>query len=391
MADVLFYVQHLLGIGHLRRAAAVVRALDAAGLDTLLVSGGLPVPNLDIGGARLAQLPAIKSRDAAFSALVDADGQPLDETLRKARRDQLLALYREARPRVVIIEQFPFGRRQLRFELLPLIKAMRSEQRRPALLCSLRDIVNRPGRPEKADWMLEIATRFFDLVLVHGDPALVTLEQSFPEAAALAGRLRYTGYVVSEPPAAAAPSSDGSDAGSGEVLVSTGGGAVAEPVVAAALAARPLSPLAAVPWRILAGDNMPEAAFQRFRAAAPEGVTIERARPDFTALLARCRLSISQAGYNTVLEVLRAGPPAVLVPFVGAGESEQSLRAELLAARGLVSLVPEAGLDGPSLSRGIAEALAQAARRPPLALDADGAMKTAEIVRAELAIVPARA
>jgi predicted glycosyltransferase len=29
-ADILFYVQHLLGIGHLRRSAAIARALDAA-------------------------------------------------------------------------------------------------------------------------------------------------------------------------------------------------------------------------------------------------------------------------------------------------------------------------------------------------------------------------
>ena len=387
MAEVLFYVQHLLGIGHLRRAAAVARALDAAGLDTLLVSGGLPVPGLDIGGARLAQLPPLKSRDASFSALVDGAGRPLDEALQKARRDQLLALYREARPGVVMIEQFPFGRRQLRFELLPLIKAVRTERRRPALLASLRDIVNRPSSAEKAAWMLEVATRFFDLVLVHGDPALVTLEQSFPEAAALAARLRYTGYVVSEPPAAAAATGSGG----GELLVSTGGGAVAEPLVAAALAARPLSPLADVPWRVLVGENMPEPAFQGFRKAAPAGITIERSRPDFTALLARCRLSVSQAGYNTVLEVLRAGPAAVLVPFVGAGECEQSLRADLLADRGLVSVVPEAGLDGPALARSIAAALEQAPRRPPLALDTGGAAKTAEIVRAQLAIVAGQA
>lgn len=387
MADVLFYVQHLLGIGHLRRAAAIVRALDAAELETVLISGGLPVPGLDIGGARLAQLTPLKSRDVNFSALVGADGRPFDDAMRTARRDQLLALYRETRPRVVMIEQFPFGRRQLRFELLPLIKALRCDKTRPALLASLRDIVNPPGTVEKAAWMLEIATRFFDLVLVHGDPALVTLEQSFPEAAALAGKLRYTGYVVSEPPPAAPASGEGN----GEVLVSTGGGAVAEPLVAAALAARPLSPLAESPWRILVGENMPEASFQGFRAAAPAGVTVERARPDFTALLARCRLSISQAGYNTVMEVLRAGPPAVLVPFVGAGEREQSLRARLLAERGLVSLVPEAGLGGDALARGMAEALALAARRRPLSLDTEGAAKTAEIVRARLAIVPARA
>ena len=37
---VFFWVQHLLGIGHLRRAATVARHLADGGFDVLLVSGG---------------------------------------------------------------------------------------------------------------------------------------------------------------------------------------------------------------------------------------------------------------------------------------------------------------------------------------------------------------
>ena len=39
---VFFYVQHLLGIGHLRRAATLVRALDRSGFDVLLVPFATP-------------------------------------------------------------------------------------------------------------------------------------------------------------------------------------------------------------------------------------------------------------------------------------------------------------------------------------------------------------
>ena len=38
-ARVFLYVQHLLGIGHLRRAATLARALVAGGFDVLLVQG----------------------------------------------------------------------------------------------------------------------------------------------------------------------------------------------------------------------------------------------------------------------------------------------------------------------------------------------------------------
>ena len=39
---VLFYVQHLLGIGHWRRAAILARAMTQAGLETTVLSGGSP-------------------------------------------------------------------------------------------------------------------------------------------------------------------------------------------------------------------------------------------------------------------------------------------------------------------------------------------------------------
>lgn len=385
MADVLFYVQHLLGIGHLRRAAALVAAMDRTVLEVVLVSGGMPVKGLDIGGARLVQLPPLRSRDTDFSALVDGDGKPIDEAWKAARRDRLLALYRETRPRAIVTEQFPFGRRQLRFELMPLLEAATASEPRPTIIASIRDILNEPGKPEKTAWILDTVRHHFDLVLVHGDPAFTTLEDSFPPAAGIAERVRYTGYVV----AGAAEKGNGPEQGlgQGEVLVSTGGGAVAAPLVEAALAARERTPLKDATWRILIGDNLPQDQFERFAEAAPNGVIVERSRSDFRARLARCALSISQAGYNTAMEVLRAGVPAVLVPFVGSGETEQSLRARLLAERGAAVALAEADLTGGTLARAVAQALETRGRQPGVALATEGAARTAEIVRERLAIV----
>ena len=47
----LIYVQNLLGIGHLRRAAGVSRAAVDKGFDVTFVSGGMPINGLDVGGA----------------------------------------------------------------------------------------------------------------------------------------------------------------------------------------------------------------------------------------------------------------------------------------------------------------------------------------------------
>jgi predicted glycosyltransferase len=40
-----------------------------------------------------------------------------------------------------VIELFPFGRRQMRFELLPLLEAARARSPRPWIISSVRDVL----------------------------------------------------------------------------------------------------------------------------------------------------------------------------------------------------------------------------------------------------------
>ncbi|MEM1201582.1 MAG: glycosyl transferase, partial [Pseudomonadota bacterium] len=122
MSGVLFYVQHLLGIGHLRRAGAIARAIKETGVPITMVSGGEPIDEIGFGDVPVVQLPPCRSGDISFKSLVDLDGNPLDEAWEANRRDQLLALFDEMQPDMVLLEMFPFGRRKFRFELLPLLE-----------------------------------------------------------------------------------------------------------------------------------------------------------------------------------------------------------------------------------------------------------------------------
>lgn len=377
----LLWVTHLYGIGHLRRAAAIARACRARGLPVTLVSGGRPVPGIAPEGVALVQLPPLHSPDASFARLLDARGEPAGEAVFAERRRRLLEAFAKARPAAVMTEMYPFGRRSLRGEAAALVEAAQAARPRPRILASVRDLlVDKP--PEKLRWMLEAAAPY-DALLVHGDPAVLRFEESFPPAAELGERLRYTGYVVTE--AAAVAAADPA-AGRDEVLVSAGGGAFGLALLETALAARPLCPsLGALPWRLLLGPNLPEAGRRRLLAAAGPGVAVEPARPDFPALLARCRLSISQAGVNTLLEGLAAGARCLVVPYAEAGETEQATRAARFAERGWLSLLEEARLAPAALA---AAAEAAAARpRPEVALNLAGAARSAEIVAAMAAIV----
>ena len=83
-------------------------------------------------------------------------------------------------------------------------------------------------------------------------------------------------------------------------------------------------------------------------------------------------MSVSQAGYNTVLDIsLRAR--AVLVPFAAERETEQLVRAERLAALGAVEPVRERAVAPGPRRRNRARRCARAGD----AIDTDGAAKSA--------------
>jgi predicted glycosyltransferase len=367
---VLIHVQHLLGIGHLQRIGLIARALDTAGAAVTMLSGGMPWPGLDPGGARLVQLPPLRAGAGGFGDLVDAENRPLDAATRARRRWVVLDTLAETRPDLVLIETYPFGRRALRFELEPLVEAARALRPKPILACSIRDIVAAKPDPARRQAIVATLQRDFDRVLVHADPRFIRLEASFPEAKLLADRLHYTGFV------AAPASPPAQDTPAGEIVVSAGGGAAGAALLKAAKAARPLSRYAAQPWRLITGRNLPAADFAALARDLPPGLAIERHRGDFPALLARARLSVSQAGYNTVLDLLQARVPAVLVPFAEGGETEQSLRAARLQALRLAETVAEAALTPETLAAAIDRAAPPAAGGFAL----DGAERSAALL-----------
>jgi predicted glycosyltransferase len=372
MPRVLFHVQYLLGVGHLQRSLRIAEALVDRGIAVTLVQGGPPVPEVDRRqGIDIVQLPPIRARDATF-ALVDEDERPIDDALRAERRTQLLAAFETARPDAAVIEGFPFARRAFAFELDPLIAA--AQQTGAQVLCSVRDIPtirDHPGR------IAEIVARVrdgFDAVLVHGDRRFIPFDAAFPGAPQIADRLHYTGYVAS---AASDAVPDGTP--EGDVLVSVGGGGLAgRALLDAAIEAKRQGCLADRRWRILVGTSLSNDEIAAIRHAAPAGIVIEQFRRDFAPLLRRCHVSVSQAGYNTVMDILAARTRTVLVPFAAERETEQLIRAEQLAARGAAVLVRESDLDAATLAAAIERAAVSVPL--PIALDTDGARRSAALI-----------
>jgi predicted glycosyltransferase len=379
---VFILVTHLLGQGHLSRAAAIGRALARADNAVTLVSGGRASPTVDADGLDLVQLPAVHCRGTDFRTLWSDDGAPATPDLMSQRRERILRAFATARPDVVITELFPFGRRQLADEFEALLRAASRAVPRPAVLASVRDVLAPPSKPERAGEALARLGAYYDGVLVHGDPAIVPLEASWPVDAALARRLTYTGYVADHPMALPAAMAGGGE-GAGEILVSGGGSEAGLPLMLAARGAAALMP-DGPPWRLLVGHGVTEQEFAALAEGSPRHVAVERARRDFPALLRRAAVSVSQAGYNTMLDLAAAGVPAVVVPFERGRETEQAERALRFAQHGLCAVVREADLSPGSLADAVEAALA-APPTGPVRLRIDGAAGTVRAVEATAA------
>jgi predicted glycosyltransferase len=366
---VFIWVQHLLGFGHFARARVVAEALRDAGFAVTLVSGGVTPAEAVPGGVRYVQLPPARAKDELFDELVDENGRDVDQAWHDRRRDLLLDAFRAAKPDAVITETFPFGRRLLEFELMALLADVGRGGARPKVISSVRDVLQRPRKDARAQAMVARARELYDAVIVHGDPTLVRIEQSFPEIIQIKSHCIYSGYICATTPKATGERR--------EVLVSAGGGAAGRALIGCAIAAKAHSRLQARPWTFVTG---PLAEGIDTQVA---GSTIVRSLPDFRDRLACAAVSVSQAGYNTLTEAVSARTPTVAVPFETDREKEQFTRAETFAARGLVTLLRARDLEPRALARTIDDA--EGKTPPRVSIDVDGRAGTVRALKQVLA------
>ena len=357
---VFFYVQYLLGIGHVRRAALLVDGMVEAGFEVHVIFGGIPLPGMPFDKAIVHYLPAVKSIDANFSDLANADGSPLTEMHQQERSQQLLTLAQQIKPEVIITETYPFGRRKMRFELNPLLEWAHSKKPRPLIVSSIRDILQR--RKEKREQeTINLVQQYYDRVMVHGDKNFTALQNSFPPAQLIKDKIDYTGYVC--------PSAPRINCHREGIIVSVGGGSVGHDVLSTALDLFLDGYEADSHWYFFTGPNIDEKTFEKLQCHANERMTVMKMAMDFVQRLATARLSISLGGYNTTMDILQTSVPAVVIPFEGEEETEQLERAQMLSESGRIELLRHHDLSTSSLKQAMASALQQSPDAIPIAID----------------------
>jgi predicted glycosyltransferase len=368
--NILIVVTHLLGTGHLARAVILARAFQQAGHRVRLASGGQSAPQIPIDDIDMVQLPAVKSDGIDFTTLLQADGTLADASFLQQRQNLLLNQLANFAPDILITELFPFGRRILTAEFKTLIEAARKSERPPLVLSSIRDILAPPSKPSKAEKAAALIDQLYDGVLVHSDPNITTLDLSWPVSDAVSAKLHYTGYIAPPP-----PEPHPEREGMGEILVTAGGGNVGDHLFATAMEAAKHDTQNT--WRLLVGGDA-EPRIAQFRTLGGPAV-LEPARPDLRQMLLGAKASVSMCGYNTALDLLQTGCPAVLIPFDAGNEVEQTLRGKSLAKMPGFDVVQAAKLTPQSLLAALGQ-VTSIPRREVGGLHLEGARRSVEIV-----------
>jgi predicted glycosyltransferase len=346
---IMLYCQHVLGLGHFFRSMRIAAALNRH--DVLFVEGGSPLDGFTPPPhVRRAFLPPLMM-DAEFSKMETYGGEDLAEVAERRKR-LLHELFRDFAPDVLLIELYPFGRKRFGFELTPLLQDIRGGSVvRTKVVCSLRDIlVEKENQAAYEERVLKSLNPYFDLLLVHSDPELIRLDDTFSRTADIRIPIRYTGYVVQ-------PAMQHKPGGAEKMIVaSSGGGRVGVDLLAATVrAVRGLAD-SAVRLRVFIGPFMEDGDRDLLAqlASGDPRITLNPFSLDFPAELAHADLSISMAGYNTCMDILSANVSALVLPFPQ--NREQAMRAGKFAERGILEIIED--LTPESLAAQIQESLA---------------------------------
>jgi len=380
---IVFYCQHVLGVGHVFRSLEIVKGL--ADHEVIMVTGGAEVefdlpPNMTH-----IQLPGLMM-SSDFKEFIPLEEGVTDVDALLARRlEQFQQIMADYRPDVFLVELFPFGRKKFRFELLPILEGVRSGTWGPCkAVCSVRDIlVEKDDMDKYTRGVLKMLNPNFDAVLVHADPTLVTFDETFPGMSDMVPSLHYTGYVARKPESGAGTALR-QELALGDtplITLSVGGGNVGQELLESVLSASPI--LAKTHTHrlcVFTGPYVTDEAFVRYQSMVEghDWITLKRFTQRFPDYLAAADLSISLGGYNTTMNLLAAKTYGIMYPFLQ--NREQHMRTTRLEVRGIVKMVLGDDLDPYTMAGHIAEALD---REPtPHDIDLGGGAESAKILEA---------
>lgn len=380
------------GLGNIRRMLSICTHLlhSIPELSILILSGSPMLHSFRLPrGLDYIKLPCL-NRGPCGELSAKYLGTAVEETT-LLRSQLILSAIASFRPDVFLVDKKPYG---MRNELQQSLEYLKTELPDTQQVLLLRDILDHPTVTIQ-DWQkqgyVDAIQTFYDRILVVGSADVFDACQEYQFPAAVAKKVQFCGYIRKE-------SGDKSPAQIRQelqiqpeeplVLVTPGGGEDGYDLIATYLAGLAQLPTP-LQFRslILCGPEMPaaqQAALTQQAAPYPQ-VQIGEFTDDLMSYLAAADAVVAMGGYNTTCEILSLGKRAVIVPRVKPAQ-EQWLRAERLAALGLIEALHPDRLTPEALMRSLLRQLKASKQPAPVAkIDLGALPRIAQYIRTVLA------
>jgi predicted glycosyltransferase len=364
--SLVFYCQSLVGIGHLTASLQVIRELLQHS-DVDLIYGGHKIDiNLDHLGFRYISLPTILI-DEKSGHLYDPDGQNLIEQLWLLRSEKITT-FLHSNYDAAIVEFFPFGRRKFKKEIHRLFQQLREQNSNIPIFSFVREVLI-PEPVEAEQRIVDSINNFFHTVFIRGDPNVIRFEETFSLTEQIADKIFYLGYLGATLPKTLPPRTN-------QILVSQGGGNVGKQLLVAAIRTACLLPDHIFMVATGSEASASDVSYLQSFIQSPN-VKIVSFLADFRQHMLTSALSINMGGDNTLLDAIVTKTPSLAFPYPG--NTEQTIRIEKLANKGLVIHLKESNLNPQSLKNQILSALSKP--YPTTSIDLNGATNMSQKIK----------
>jgi len=377
---VLMYSHDTIGLGHMRRNAAIaagIVARDPRASVLMLVGSPSGVPFDLPPGVDYIKLPSLAkmARDVWRPHSLRISSSDV-MALRASLIEHAAQCFR---PDVFLVDHEPAG---VWNELVPALESIRRRQPQTRLILGLREILDEP-RLTRQTWKRRgvgsVIRRFYDDILVYGDEAMFPTRQAYGLDELAPGHVWSCGYVLnaSVSPGHRAEPCTGQRP---RIVVAGGGGRDAFPLLSSAVNALQSIPASERPETDIIAGPLMEDDLRRSLAEGAEscGVRLHRTVASLQDLIGGADLFVTMGGYNSVVEAIATGCPTLVVPRVGPS-AEQRMRASCLATRGLIEAIDSHEASPARLAAVFRSVRAATPHRSP-AIDLGGADRAAQFI-----------
>jgi predicted glycosyltransferase len=381
LPKIVLYSHDTFGMGNIRRTLLLSQEFITKypGASILIITGSPMIHAFRIPkGIDYIKLPCLDRLEAEQYAPRYLHGCP--EEVKETREAIVKESVLRFNPDLMVVDKRAAG---VDGELLPTLYALRENGRHTKLVLGVRDILDEPERTRKvlaSNGSFHVIDEFYDEVWIYGSKSIfdTAKEYAFPES--VVRKTFYCGYL--KRPTVSAERTEGPP----RILVTTGGGGDGSDIIEAYLTGLSSLPRnVALRTTIIFGPQMPQPRrlelLRRFDYMAD--VNFLEFEADIANRYAESDVVISQAGYNTVCELLSFSRKAILVPR-SEPVREQLIRSRLLAARGFFEFIEPQDLTPETLISKVLEALNSPSQAKAAMLDLDGLPVIRERVRALL-------